>query len=204
MTVSRPVRVGFVVHVMQVAGAEVLIEETIRRLGSAIDPTVLCLDAIGTIGERLRQRGVPVILLGRRSGRDFGVAQRMAREVRTRGIEIVHAHQYTPFFYAALAKLWCRGSFRLILTEHGRHYPDVVSPLRRGVNRLLLDKLADAVNACCDFSAKALSRNDGFVGRRIEVIDNGVEFSRYQPEENERDVRQIGRASCRERVCYAV
>jgi len=185
----RPIRVAFVVHLMQVAGAEVLIDEIIRRLGSAIEPTILCLDDVGSIGERLRTQGVPVIVLGRHAGRDFGVARRMAQEIRERKIEIVHAHQYTPFFYAALAKLWCRGRFRLIQTEHGRHYPDVVSPIRRMTNRLFLDKLSDAENACSVFSAKALSKNDGFVGRRIEVIDNGVELSRYHPEENERAIR---------------
>jgi glycosyltransferase involved in cell wall biosynthesis len=189
MLSNRPIRVAYVVHVMQVAGAEVLIEEMIRRLGSAIEPTVLCLDSLGTIGQRLLDRGVPVIVLGRRAGRDLGVSRRIARELRDRRIEVVHAHQYTPFFYAALAKLWCRGSFRLIQTEHGRHYPDLVSPLRRAVNRLLLDKLADSINACCHFSAKALSRNDGFVGRRIEVIENGVETSRYSPDANDSERR---------------
>ena len=34
----RRVRVGFVLHVMQVAGAEVLVAETIRRLAGRITP----------------------------------------------------------------------------------------------------------------------------------------------------------------------
>ena len=34
---SRPIRVGFVMHAMQVAGAEVLVAETIRRLGKLIE-----------------------------------------------------------------------------------------------------------------------------------------------------------------------
>ena len=37
---SPPIRVGFVVHAMQVAGAEELIRETVCRLGDAIRPTV--------------------------------------------------------------------------------------------------------------------------------------------------------------------
>src|SRR5262245_18489092 len=77
----KPIRVGFVVHVMQVAGAEVLIEEIIRRLGSAIEPTILCLDAVGAIGERLQAQGIPLVVLGRQAGRDFGVARRLAREI---------------------------------------------------------------------------------------------------------------------------
>jgi len=163
---------------MQVAGAEVLVRETIHRLGRRIEPTIFCLDAIGSIGEELLAEGVPVVCLNRvPSGRDFGVSKRMAKEIRTRKIEVVHAHQYTPFFYAALAKPLTGFSFKLIQTEHGRHYPDLVSPIRRAVNRLVLDYLADAVNACCHFSGKALCRVDGFRGNRIEVIDNGIDLS---------------------------
>jgi glycosyltransferase involved in cell wall biosynthesis len=56
-----------------------------------------------------------------------------------------------------------------------------VSPLRRAVNRLALDRLADAVTACCRFSADGLSRTDGFAGGRIQVIENGIETDRYGP-----------------------
>ncbi len=190
---------------MQVAGAEALIEQVIHRLGPAIEPTVLCLDSIGSIGNRLIARGVPVICLNRKSGKDWAVARRMAREIAARRLEVVHAHQYTPFFYAALAKLWCRGSFKLIQTEHGRHYPDTVNPKRRAVNRLLFDKLADASNACCRFSAKALCRNDGFVGSKIGVIENGVELSRYRPDRDVKEAkRKIGLDPARRHVgCVA-
>lgn len=173
-------RVGFVLHVMQVAGAEVLVAETIRRLAGQIAPTVFCLDAVGPIGEKLRAEGTPVVCLGRRPGRDWRVAWRLARALEAHRIEVVHAHQYTPFFYAALAKLLGRNKVRLILTEHGRHFPDIVRPLRRTVNRLLLDRLADAVNACCAFSAAGLSRVDGFAAGRIEIIENGIDLARYR------------------------
>jgi glycosyltransferase involved in cell wall biosynthesis len=179
---DRRVRVSFVVHVMQVAGAEMLVAETIRRLHGQILPTVFCLDAVGPLGERLRTEGLAdVVCLGRRPGRDWRVAWRMARELRDRGIEVIHAHQYTPFFYAALARVLAGGMPRLILTEHGRHYPDVVSPRRRMLNRLVLDRLAHAVNAVCGFSAASLTRMDGFSAERIEVIENGIDLARYNP-----------------------
>jgi L-malate glycosyltransferase len=176
---SSPLRVAFVMHVMQVAGAEVLVAETIRRLAGRIEPVVLCLDGVGTLGERLLAEGVPVVSLGRRPGRDWRLVWRLARELRDRRISVVHAHQYTPFFYAALARIVSGRSVKVILTEHGRHFPDIVSPVRRAVNRLALDHLADAVNACCSFSSQALAHVDGFSGRRIEVIENGIEVERY-------------------------
>ncbi len=177
--IAAPVRVGFVLHALQVAGAEMLVAETIRRLGGAIAPTVFCLDSVGPLGDRLRAEGTEVVCLGRRPGRDWRVAWRLARALRQRGVEVVHAHQYTPFFYAALARPLVGGRIRVMFTEHGRHYPDVVSPLRRAANRLVLSHAAAAVNAVCEFSARALRENDGFSGHQVDVIENGIDVDRY-------------------------
>lgn len=174
-------RVGFVVHVMQVAGAEMLVAELARGLRDRIDPVVLCLDDVGELGEKLRLGGVDVVGLSRRPGLDAGLVWRLAREIGRRRLEIVHAHQYTPFFYSALAKLVRFGGFRLILTEHGRHWPDEVSARRRWGNRLLLARLADRINACSEFSRRALAEVDGFARDRIEVIVNGVAVGEYGP-----------------------
>lgn len=173
---TTPVDVAFVVHVMQMAGAERLVVETITRLGRRINPTVFCLDALGTLGEELRARGVEVEVLDRQPGVDVRVSLRLAAALRRRGIRVVHAHQYTPFFYSALAKMRLLGALGVILTEHGRHFPDVVGARRRTVNRVCLSRLADRVNAVCAFSADALARHDGFPRERIEVIPNGVDF----------------------------
>ncbi len=175
-------RVGFVVHSMQVAGAERLVIQTIQRLADRLEPTVFCLDAIGTLGEQLQRDGVPVECLQRRPGGiDWRVSHQLARECRQRDIEVLHAHQYTPFFYAALARLRGACRTRLVMTEHGRHWPDVVSAKRRWINRLLLARLAHRVNACSAFSAQALARNDGFPRQSIQVIRNGIDLQGFRP-----------------------
>ncbi len=186
-------RVAFVVHVMYVAGAEVLVAETIRRLGPRLTPVVFCLDAIGELGEQLRAEGIDVVSLERKPGLDLSVVSRMAAEMQRRGVQVVHAHQYTPFFYAALARLRTRPAPRVIFTEHGRHYPDIVSARRRVLNRLFFDRLADRINAVCGFSADALSSNDGFRRERIDVIENGIDLPRYAaPADREALKRQLG------------
>lgn len=173
-------RVGYVLHAMPVAGAEVLTAEIIRRLRGQIHATIFCLDAVGSLGEQLRAEGVEVICLNRQPGRDWGLVFRLRHAIAERGIHLLHAHQYTPFFYSALAKLsLIRRRPKLIFTEHGRHFPDVVSNLRFKVNRAFLSRLADAANACCRFSADALAQTDGFPRQRIEVIPNGIDTSRY-------------------------
>jgi glycosyltransferase involved in cell wall biosynthesis len=188
---AAPIRVGFVLHVMQVAGAEVLVAETIRRLGTRIDPTILCLDAIGPLGEQLQAEGVPVVAFGRRPGRDWRVVRLLARELRDRRIDVIHAHQYTPFFYSALARVAAGGRPRLMFTEHGRHYPDVVGTSRRVINRLLLARLATETNAVCRFSADALKAVDGFSGVPVGVVENGIDPSRYRSDGDVRAARQL-------------
>jgi L-malate glycosyltransferase len=180
-SIERPIRVAFVLHVMQVAGAEVLVKETIRQLGRKIVPTVFCLDKVGQLGDEHLANGGDLVCFHRKPGRDFAVSWRMARELSKRKIDVIHAHQYTPFFYSAFAKTVCWNRPKLILTEHGRHYPDVVSSKRRIFNRFILDRFADAVNACCEFSGNALRDLDGFQGQRMEIIENGIDVSRYGP-----------------------
>jgi glycosyltransferase involved in cell wall biosynthesis len=77
----------------------------------------------------------------------------------------------------------------VIFTEHGRHFPDVVSRKRRLLNRILFDRLADEVTAVCEFSARSLAVNDGFDGSRIRVVPNGIEVDRYRRRESQRELR---------------
>jgi L-malate glycosyltransferase len=196
--------VAFVLHVMQVAGAEMLVAETIRRLGSRLSPVVVCIDRVGQLGEIMRGEGVEVLALDRRPGLDLAVSRRLATILRERRIRVVHAHQYTPFFYAALAKLQLGHRTWLMLTEHGRHYPDVVSWQRRWANRLVLSRLADEVNAVASFSARALQAREGFPPP-IEVVENGIDVHLYGvPSDRAAAKRSVGLAEHRRHiVCVA-
>lgn len=185
-------RIGFVMHKMQVAGAEVLVAELIRRLGDQVEPTVFCLDGVGQLGEQLIEEGVAVQTLGRCEGIDRALPGRLADAARERGVQLLHAHQYTPFFYAALAKRRLPGT-KLVFTEHGRHYPDVVSWKRRLANRAWLRRKADAVTACCGFAADAIVHNEGFRGGSVGVIPNGIDTTRFDALPNTDDRHELRR-----------
>ncbi|TWT54679.1 putative glycosyltransferase EpsD [Rubripirellula amarantea] len=177
--VATPVRVGFVMHKMQVAGAEVLVKQIIERLSGNIDATVYCLDGLGELGQQLRDAGTPVVVLDRKPGLDLSVAKRLASDVKSRRIEVLHAHQYTPFFYSALSKIRGRSGVKVIFTEHGRHYPDVVSKKRRFANRYLLQHCCTAATACCDFSTRAVQDIEGFPS--TFTLRNGVDLCGLPP-----------------------
>ena len=186
---SKPIRVGFVMHKMQVAGAEVLVKQIIERLTPTIEATVFCLDGIGELGYQLIDAGVAVVDLKRKPGIDWKVARRLASEVKARDIEVLHAHQYTPFFYSALARLLHRVRAKTIFTEHGRHYPDIVSWKRRLANRHCLQRFAEVTTACCDFSTNALQEVEGF--SRAFTLPNGVDLQTLPPRGSAAEVDEV-------------
>lgn len=179
---ANRIRVGFVLHVMQVAGAEVLVTQMIDQLSNDIEPTIFCLDSTGALGEKLLTRGIPVVVLGRKPGMDLQVAKKLSAEVYKRRIQVLHAHQYTPFFYSALSRIRYGAKTKILFTEHGRHYPDIVSTKRRLANRWLLQRYAEVSTACCDFSAAALRNNEGFP--RAITLRNGVDLTKLCPRGN--------------------
>jgi len=154
---------------MHYAGAEVLAAALMDRLGGEFEFVVLCLDGIGELGEKLRAQGQAVYELGRRPGVDLGVARRLGAALHEHRVDLVHAHQYTPFFYAALARRGGWGATPPILfTEHGRHYPDPRKWKHVAANRLLLKR---------DDRATALETRLG--ADILDLARTGVAVSRY-------------------------
>jgi glycosyltransferase involved in cell wall biosynthesis len=179
-----------VLHSLSVGGAEMMAVEVARELTGAYRFVFTCLDDLGHLAEGLSRNGAAVHVLDRRPGLDGCCVRKLASILRLERVNLVHAHQYTPFFYAAFASLLGKPRPRLILTEHGRHYPDRVSRLRRAVNRAFLDRQANAITAVSKACAKSLTQVDGFGGARIQVIENGVRLAAEASAEDRKVLRQ--------------
>jgi L-malate glycosyltransferase len=161
-------------HHLDIGGAEVLAARLARRLGQNYRFVFICLDRLGALGEQLRGEGFAVHVLDRTAGVDWRCAIRLARILRREKVELVQAHQYTPFFYAMLARL-CFRRPGVLFTEHGRHHPDYRRPKRVLANRLLIERRDRIV--CVGRSVKqAVVDNEGIPEARIQVIYNGVDL----------------------------
>ncbi len=172
-SLRKPV-IGHVLHRLALAGAEVLAAELARKLRDRYRFVFLCLDDSGPLGDQLRDEGFAIEALGRRPGIDWSVSRRLGRAAQQQGVDLLHAHQYTPFFYSALSR-WMPGGFRgpILFTEHGRHYPDPRKVSHLVANRLLLGR-HDRVTAVGQFIRQALAENEGIDLHRIDVIHNGI------------------------------
>ncbi len=169
----RRLRVLFVLHTLDYAGVEKLVSDFIFRNRSIITPAVIVLDRVGPLGSKLREIGVPVYFTKRKAGLDLSQIKKFGQIYREFSPDVIHAHQYTPFFYSALAGLKCKCG-KIIFTEHGRHFPDEVSQLRKLSNKFLVTQ-ASAITAVCEFTKKSLVYNEGLPDKPIKVIYNGID-----------------------------
>jgi glycosyltransferase involved in cell wall biosynthesis len=178
-----------VLHSLVVAGAETLVHDMIGRMRDDWDFSVYLLDEIGPLGEDLRAQGTPVTVLGRTPGVDAALVRRLGAALRRDRVDLVHAHQYTPWFYAGLGAAWGWGRPRVLLTEHGRHWPDRRRPKRVAFNRLLAP-VTDGVVAVSGFIAECLRANEGLPAARIRVLYNGIEPGRFRGEPDREALRR--------------
>lgn len=171
-------------HGLWVGGAEVLASRLARGLQDSFRFLFVCLDELGTLGRELQREGFPVVVLGRKPRVDWFCSWRLSRLLRKERVDLIHAHQYTPFFYALTARLLYRRP-PILFTEHGRHFPDFPRPKRKLANRLLLQQ-RDRVVGVGQAVRQALIQNEGLPGQRIEVIYNGINLGTPKNPEGER------------------
>ena len=189
---ARAVTVCQVLHTLRVGGAEVLAARLTQRLRDRFRFVLVCLDELGTLGRQLRDEGFVVEVLGRRPGLDWRLALRLAGLLRRERVDLIHAHQYTPFFYAAAAR-HLGHRVPVVFTEHGRHFPDSPRRKRMIANRLLLgrrDRVVGVGQAVCD----ALVRNEGIPPERVELVYNGIDLGRFAAAPSDRAAvrRELG------------
>jgi sugar transferase (PEP-CTERM/EpsH1 system associated) len=174
-----------VLHSLHVGGAEVLAARLARQLQSSFRFVFVCLDEQGTLGDELSKEQFAVRVLGRRPGFDARCTWQLQQILKQERVDLVHAHQYTPFFYSLIARVLCRKP-AILFTEHGRTFPDFRRPKRVLVNRLLLER-RDRVVAVGKSVREALLRFEGIPKERVTVIYNGMNTAAYAPGVHDRN-----------------
>src|SRR5690348_4944600 len=106
-------RVLQVVLSLNPGGTERLVVELAKRLHEEMPMAVCCLDEAGAWAADLEARGIRVTALRRRPGFHPSLGAAIARVAREHGATVIHAHHYSSFVYASLARLW-RPSLRLV------------------------------------------------------------------------------------------
>ncbi len=168
-----------VVHCMDIAGAEKVVYSIVRNLSKEkFTFSICCLDFIGELGKRLTEEAFEVFSLHRKSGTDFALIRKLIGILSDRQIDVIHAHQYTPYFYGATAAILSRRC-KIIFTEHGRHQPDRIR-LKRVIYNQFLNLFTNRITGVSNFSKDSLVRYEKLPANKIDVIYNGINLEEFK------------------------
>jgi L-malate glycosyltransferase len=168
----RKPRICHLLEGTTVADAEELSARLVHRFRSDYDFTLVTLGEPGPVVAELRREGHPVHVITQRPGLDWRCSQRLARVLRDRQVDLVHAHQSRALYFALIARLFYRNP-PILLTEHVRRQPDNVSARRLVVSRMFLES-RDRIVAASLSVRQALLLNEGIPSEQVEVIYHGV------------------------------
>ena len=173
---SRPVHVCQLVHGLEVGGVEIMVLNLVERL----DPhqyhvTIACLDLLGTLSGRAREKGIEVELVPRRPGIDWSYPARLAKFLKERRVDVLHLHNPTPFFYGALAGRLARIPC-VVYTEHGR---DLSRGWKVRLAHRILARFVDRIVVVAEHGRRLLMEGEGVDGRKITRIYNGIDGRQF-------------------------
>jgi glycosyltransferase involved in cell wall biosynthesis len=172
------VKVLHVITGLGVGGAELQLRALLQHTRHHCD--VVTLYNPGEVAEMISSDGVLVRDLGMTRNTQLSALPRLAALIRAGGYHVVHTHLYRSCIYGRLAARMA-GTPVVVTTEHS--IGETHLERRRmtlGVRALYLgtDLCSDATIAVSPAVAQRLIRW-GVPARKIEVIPNGLDFSRF-------------------------
>jgi len=166
-------KIAYIVHTLNPGGTERLAADMSTTLYQQFDISVICLDEPGLWADSVREKGIPVHALYRQPGLDLRLPIKLASFARKNRINLFHAHQCTPWFYAGLARMFVPW-VKLLFEEHGRHYPEVMNHKRILFNKFLLQHVTTRAVAVSRDVKERLAVYEGLALKKTSVVYNGA------------------------------
>jgi glycosyltransferase involved in cell wall biosynthesis len=168
-------------------GAEVVAMELVMRADPNRFQRSVCVTRAhhasdsATAGEnvgRLRAKGVNVLRLDRRSRTDLRAWLPLIGYLRSRRVDIVHAHKFGSNAWAAVLGRLLRVP---VVVSHEHTWSFEGQPLRKLVDRRIVGPYSDAVIAVSEADRRRMIERVGMPADRVVLIPNGI--STPQPED---------------------
>ena len=169
-------RILFVVRSLHVGGMEQMVIQLATGLDPARYDVKFCtIEDAGQLADRLTEKGIELVALNKPAGLKLGFALRLRKIINAWQPDIIHTHNETGHFYAALASVGRRKS-RLIHTKHGRDNPENKKAVAR---HRLSSRLSDVIVAVSDDVAKVCEEVEKVPAHKLRTIVNGIDLESY-------------------------
>ncbi len=179
MHAPEPLNILHVISTSGLFGAErVLLELASQSRTLGMNVTIAALKNSSNpnteLAEAARRAGLPTLTVPCGGRFDAGVTDMLTEEIRKRGVQLIHSHNYKSNYYARYAASWTGAAW--VVTNHGRRAGFKL--LAYAMLDALLVRKAGRVVAVSPRIEAQLSTL-GIKRERLSVIDNGVDFNRF-------------------------
>jgi glycosyltransferase involved in cell wall biosynthesis len=173
--VQNKIKILHITFDMALGGTEQVIRQLIENMPSdKTEHHIFCLDGeVKELGQLLISKGVFIHSFTRKKGFDVSLVWHLRRLIIKEHYDILHCHQYTPYVYGVFASIFKRS--KVVFTEHGRFYPEVVKPKRKFINPLL-SLFTSKITAISKATAKAVVDFEYMPQHKVQVVYNGLKL----------------------------
>lgn len=172
------VRLMLFISSLERGGAERQVVELMRQIDrTRFEPLVCTLSDVTPLAEFLPDPANDLLVLPKRWKFDATTVTRLAREIRRRRIDVLHAFLFDAELTARLARLLARTPV-VVASERNADYR---RPWLHWLGQKLTSGLFDHMIANSNAGKRFNMRTLGLPDERISVIHNGVDVERFIP-----------------------
>jgi glycosyltransferase involved in cell wall biosynthesis len=153
------------------------------------NPIFCCLGPKQEMGKEIEGTGIEFISLNKLRYNRFspGIVLELHRLMKIKQIHVVRTHRYRSNLYGRLAA-FSSGVPVIIASVHDNYRTDK-RPKRRIMNRIL-SKITDKIVAVSEDVKEDIIRYDRIDPSKVQVIPNGIDVERFNPEKNTSNIRK--------------
>jgi glycosyltransferase involved in cell wall biosynthesis len=200
----RPVRVCFLIDSLQPAGTETQLLALIRHLDhSRVRPFLCLLDGEEELSRSLEPRDCPVLRLGVKGlsrPQSLAKAWRLTRFLTRQRIDVLQVY-FPDSTYFGVPVAWLARVPRIVCTRNNIGY--WTTPMHRRLGRLC-HRLSSGLVANCQACGQAVTDGEGLSPKRIVVLENGVDLSRFPHPFNNHDSSPVADAPGSDKKCIGI
>ncbi len=171
-------KIAHIITSLRIGGAEKLMVEILPRLrdvGCEVELVLFC-GVQTSFKQQLLERGVKITDFSA-NGSVYNPKYIFRLRKYIKEFDIVHTHNTSPQYFAALARLITRGKAKLVTTEHNTH-----NRRREIWGAKLIDKsIYRQYDSIISISQKATDNLTKFISsdRGVATIENGIDIQQY-------------------------
>jgi len=173
--VEDKIKILHITFDMALGGTEQVIRQLVENMSeNLVEHHIFCLDGeVKELGQLLISKGFTIHRYQRKKGFDLSLVCYLRQLVAQEKYDVLHCHQYTPFVYGVIAGIFKRS--KVVFTEHGRFYPEVVKQKRKFINPVL-SFFTNKITAISKATAKAVVDFEYMPQRKVQVVYNGLKL----------------------------